>query len=300
MKKHIFSKVLALVALIIVLVVCFLILYGKFQNSKLELASEDTIPSRIKLIDAQGKVNKINDIKSKYKVVFYLDSTNEDSLNRLDCISKMIDLMKSKDMSYLLVWEDKIPLKQINEAGIAESCNYTLEGKAQFSESKPTAFLTDENNKIITVAGYSYISLINQVIEIGKEDLSAKAGEKILNNALKSDMSLLDNNKKTLLMFMSSSCRLCRENEEVIRKNIDMIEEKTNVITVRPDFDTKQDFDKYFEVDPQQIYFNLFAYSQKVEASNRQYPMFYIINKDCSIEKVITDPNELVKYISGL
>jgi hypothetical protein len=300
MKKYVFPAVLATVVLIIVLAVCFFNLNNKFQYSKLELASEEIIPSSIKLFNASGKANKINDVKSKYKVVFYLDSTNEDCMKRLDGISKMIDLISFEDMSYVLVWEDQIPLKQIKEAGIAESYNYTLAGKATLSESKPTAFLTDENNKIIMVTGYSYISLINEVIEIGKKDLSAKAGEMILKNALKSETFLQENNGKTLLMFMSSSCRLCRENEDIIRKNIDSLRKKINVITVRPDFDTKQDFDEFFEIDPEQIYFNMFAYSQRVEASNRKYPMFYIINSDYSVEKLITDPNELVKYISGL
>ncbi len=301
MKKHVFPVVLAIAVLIIGLAVCFYNFSDKFQSSKLELLSEDIIPSRIDLFDASGKANKINDVKSKYKVVFYLDSTNEDCMKRLDSISKMIDLISFEDISYVLVWEDQIPLKQINEAGIAESCNYTLAGKASLSESKPTAFLTDENNKIKTVTGYSYVALINEVIEIGKiKDLSARAGEMIFKNVLKSETVLPNDNEKTLLMFMSSSCRLCRENEEIIRKNIDSIREKINVITVRPDFDTKQDFDKYFEIDPEQIYFNSFAYSQGVEATKRQYPMFFIINKDYSVEKLITDPNELVKYISGL
>lgn len=301
MKKHVFPAVLAIVALIIVSAVCFFNLSNRFQNSKLELLSEDIIPSSIKLFNASGKANKISDIKSKHKVVFYLDSTNEDCLSRLDCISKLIDLISFEDMSYVLVWEDQIPLQQINEAGIAESYNYTLAGKATLSESKPTAFLADENDKIIMVTGYSYISLINEIIEMGgKKDLSKKAGEMILKNALKSEASLGENNEKTLLMFMSSSCRLCRENEDIIRKNIDSLRKKINVITVRPDFDTKQDFDKYFEIDPEQIYFNMFAYSQGVEATNRKYPMFYIINSDFSVEKLITDPNELVMYISGL
>lgn len=301
MKNRIFPRVLAIVILIIVLAVCFFYLNDKFQNSKLELAAEDVIPSRIKLFDAEGKANKIKDIKNKHKVVFYLDSTNEDCMKRLDCISKMIKLISFEDMSYVLVWEDKIPLKQVNEAGIAESYNYTLAGKATLSEEKPTAFLTDENNKVLMVTGYSYISLINEIIEMGgKKDLSAKAVEMIFKNALKSETSLPKDNKKTLLMFMSSSCRLCRENENIISKNIDSLEKKINVITVRPDFDTKQDFDKYFEIDPQQIYFNMFAYSQGIEASNRKYPMFFIINKAYSVEKLITDPNELVKYISGL
>ncbi len=301
MKKYIFPAVLAIIVLLVVSAVCFFSLNNKLQYSKLELLSEEIIPSRIKLFNASGEANSISDVKSKYKVVFYLDSTNEDCIKRLDCISKMIDLTSFEDMSYMIVWEDQIPLKQIKEAGIAESFNYTLSGKASLSESKPTAFLTDENNKIIMVTGYSYISLINEVIEIGKKkDISAKAADMILKNALKSESLLRENNEKTLLMFMSSSCRLCRENEDIIRKNTESLQEKVNVITIRPDFDTKQDFDKYFEIDPEQIYFNIFAYSQGVEATNRKYPMFYIINSDNTVEKLITDSNELVEYISGL
>lgn len=301
MKKHVFHAVLAIVVLIIVLTVCCFYPYNKFQYSKLELASEDIIPASIKLFNVSGKANKISDIKSNYKVVFYLDSTNEDCMKRLDCISKMISLIRFEDMSYVLVWEDRIPVEQIKEAGIGESYNYTLAGKSSLSEAKPTAFLVDKNNKIIMVTGYSYISLINEIIEMGgKKDLSAKAGGMIFKNALKSETFLREDNEKTLLMFMSSGCRLCREGEDIIRQNIDSMRKKINVITVRPDFDTKQDFDKYFEIDPQQIYFNIFSYALGVEADDRKYPMFFIINSDYSVEKLFTDANEAVKYILGL
>lgn len=301
MKKLGFPAIFSVVVLAIALVVCIFNLGNKFMHRNLELEAEDIIPSSIKLYNASGEANKIKDIESGYKVVFYLDSKNEDCMRKLDCISKMIDLISFEDMSYILVWEDQIPLKQLHEVGIEESYNYTLAGKATLSESKPTAFLADKNNKIIMVTGYSYISLIDKVIEIGKQkDLNVKAGETIVKNALKSETSLLEDDEKILLMFMSSSCKLCRENEEIIQKNIDLIQEKINVITIRPDFDTKQDFDKYFEIDPEQIYFNMFAYSQGIELSNRKYPLFFIINKDYSVEKLITDPNDLVKYVSGL
>ncbi len=101
-------------------------------------------------------------------------------------------------------------------------------------------------------------------------------------------------------MFMSSGCRTCKEGEDIVRKNIDSMQKKINVITVRPDFDIKQDYDKHFEIDPQQIYFNIFAYAQDVEARYRKYPMFVIINSDNSIERLFTDVNEAVKYALGL
>jgi thiol-disulfide isomerase/thioredoxin len=299
MKKYFFPAVIAIIVLIVVSTICFFYLNNRYNN--LELLSEEIIPSRIDLYNASGEVSSISDIKSNHKVVFYLESMNEDCIHRLDCISKMIDLLSFEGMSYMLIWEDQIPLKQINEAGIDESYNYSLNGKASLSEWKPTAFLTDENNKIKMVTGFSYVTLINEVIKISnKDDLCAKAVDKILKNALQSEMSLLENNKKTLMMFMSSGCRSCKETEEIIKNNIEFLQEKMNVVTVRPDFDLRQDFDKYYEVDPEQIYFNIFVDSQGVDASDRQYPFFYILNSDYSVEKLIRDPNELIKYVSGL
>lgn len=81
---------------------------------------------------------------------------------------------------------------------------------------------------------------------------------------------------------------------------INFMSKKINLITVRSDFDTRQSYDKNFEIDPQQIYFNIFCQEQDIQASDRKYPMFLIINKEYSVEKFFTDANEVVKYILGL
>lgn len=293
LKKYAISAALAAVILISALMSgC-----SNLQN-KFELVSGDIIPSSIKLFNASGKTAKIDEDKSKYKVVFYLDSTNDDCMSRLDCISKMISLTGYKNVGYALVWIDSIPVDELRKAGIDESYNYSLGGRASLSESVPNAFLTDENNKIMMVTGYSYISLINKVIELGGEkDICKRAGEMILNNVAKSGTFHRKDNKKTLLMFVSSSCKSCRAGEDFLKQNIDNVRKKINAITIRPDFDSKQAYDKDFEIDPQQIYFNIYCYALGVEASNRKYPMFIIINGDYSVEKLITDPNEAVKYI---
>ncbi|AEY65180.1 hypothetical protein [Clostridium sp. BNL1100] len=296
MKKHVIPAALAIVVLIVILTASC-----SDRRKSLELLSGDAIPSNAKLFSVSGESYKISDVKNKYKVVFYLDSTNEDCMKRLACISKTISLLSCKDIRYLLVWEDMIPVEDIQKAGIDESYNYSLKQKVSLSESKPNAFLVDENNKIVTVTGYSYISLINELINLsGKTDLSVKAGEMIVNNVSKSGNFPGNHNGKTLLMFMSSGCKICRVSEDIVSKNIDSMGKKINVITVRPDFDTRHSYDKNFEIDPQQIYFNIFSHKQGIQASNRKYPMFLIINKDFSVEKLFTDANEAVKYILGL
>ncbi|EPR09372.1 hypothetical protein [Ruminiclostridium papyrosolvens] len=296
MKKHVIPAVLAIVVLIIVLTASC-----SDRRKSFELLSGDAIPSNAKLFSVSGEAYKISDIKSKYKVVFYLDSTNEDCMKRLDCISKTISLLSCKDIGYLLVWEDSIPVEDIQKAGIDERYNYSLKHKVSLSESKPNAFLVDEKNKIVMVTGYSYISLINELINLnGKTDLSVKAGELIVNNVSKSADFPGNDNGKTLLMFMSSGCKICRVSEDIVSKNINSMGKKINIITVRPDFDTRHSYDKNFEIDPQQIYFNIFSDKQGIQAVNRKYPMFLIINNDYSVEKLFTDANEAVKYILGL
>lgn len=296
MKKYVFLYILAIVILAVVVT-------NRYYNpdNRLELKSGDTIPSSVKFINAYGEDNRISDVKSKYKVVFYLDSTNDESIVRLGCISKIINLINIEGIRYLIVWDGPIPFEKIKDAGIDSKYNYSLEDKVSLSESKPTAFLTDENNKIIMVTGYSYISLINEIIDlIGERDLSRKASEMIIKNVSKSGAFIRKDNEKTLLMFMWSGCRKCREHEEIVRKNIDSMQKKINVITIRPDFDIRQDYDKYYEIDPQEIYFNIYAYAYGIEASLRKYPMFIILNNDNSIEKVFTDVNEAVNYTLGL
>ncbi|KNY27853.1 hypothetical protein [Pseudobacteroides cellulosolvens] len=296
MKKYAFLYILAIVILAVVIT-------SRYFNpdNRMEFKSGDTIPSSVKFVNAYGEDNRISDVKSKYKVVFYLDSTNDESIVRLDCISKIINLINIEGISYLIVWDGRIPAEKIKDAGIDSKYNYSLEDKVSLSESKPTAFLTDENNKIIMVTGYSYISLINEIIELGeKRDLSHKAGEMIIRNVSKSGAFSRKDKEKTLLMFMWSGCRKCREHEEIARKNIDSMQKKINVITIRPDFDIRQDYDKHYEIDPQEIYFNIYSYAYGIEASLRKYPLFVILNSDNSIEKLFTDVNEAVKYTLGL
>lgn len=296
MKKHVIPTVLA----IVVLIVMFAASCSDSRKS-LELLSGDVIPSSAKLFGVSGEAYKISDIKSKYKVIFYLDSTNEDSMKRLDCISKTISLLSCKDISCLIVWEDRIPVEDIQKAGIDKEYNYSLKHKVSLSESKPNAFLLDEKNKIKIVTGYSYVALLNELINLnGEKDLSVKAEKMIVNNVSKSGYYIDNNKGKTLLMFMSSGCKICRVSEEVVSKNIDSMGKKINIITVRPDFDTRQSYDKNLEIDPQQIYFNIFCHKQGIQASNRKYPMFLIVNNDYSVEKLFTDANEAVKYVLGL
>ncbi|HEY9063083.1 MAG TPA: hypothetical protein VIO64_21690 [Pseudobacteroides sp.] len=296
MKKYVFLCILAIVILAVVIT-------SRYYNrdNRLEFKSGDTIPSSVKFINASGEDNRISDVKSKYKVIFYLDGTNDECIVRLGCISKMINLIKTEGISYLIVWEGLIPTKKVKDAGIDSKYNYSVDGKVSLSESKPTAFLMDESNKIIMVTGYSYISLINKIIELGeKKDLSYKAGEMIIKNVSKSGAFIRKDTEKTLLMFMWSGCRKCREHEEIVRKNIDSMQKKINVITIRPDFDTRQDYDKYYEIDSEQIYFNIYAYAYGIEASLRKYPMFVILKSDNSVEKLFTDVNEAINYILGL
>ncbi|MDP4182761.1 MAG: hypothetical protein Q8942_16945 [Bacillota bacterium] len=294
MKKHIFLSVF------IIMIFAFSQGCSLNQNTELELKCDDIIPSGIRLFNVSGKSNTIDQIKGIYKVIFYLDDTSDDCVKRLDCITKMIHIINFKGLSYAILWENEIPIEKIQSAKIDLNYNYCLKGKASLSESKPTAFLTDKNNKVMTVTGYSYVALINQIIELsGKKDFSNNAGEMILKNIRKSG-AFRENGNKTLLMFISSGCRKCKEDEDKVQKNIAFIQNKINVIAVRPDFDVKQKYDKYFEMDPQQIYFNIFAYAKNIGAESRKYPMFVIINDTYGIENLFTDVDEMVNYVSGL
>ncbi|HEX9059449.1 MAG TPA: hypothetical protein VF941_04655, partial [Clostridia bacterium] len=122
MKKYAFISIIVILVLAAVSGLYFL------HNNRPELKSGDVIPSGIKFFNASGAANKINDVKGKYKVVFYLDSKNEDCMKKLDCITKMINLMSFEGISYLIAWEDRIPEEKIREAEIGLNYNYSLAG----------------------------------------------------------------------------------------------------------------------------------------------------------------------------
>lgn len=295
MRKRLLCSVLVLVVIVSMLTGCRF-----FSGNRLELLSGDTLPSAISLKSTMGNKIKINDIQSKYKVVFYLDSENEDCILRLDCISKIINLLNFPDIRYVLVWEDRIPVEEIEKAGIDSSLNYSLEGKVSLSESKPTAFLADESNKIEMITGYSYVYMIIRIIELsGNKDFRPEAIDMLLKSASDKAAFPEDEDRVTMLMFLTSGCRDCFEVEELISENINDLKSKVNLISIRPEFDVQQQYDQHYELDPQQIYFYIFACAQNIEVNDRKYPMFFVINADKTIDKFFTDTNEAFDYVLG-
>jgi hypothetical protein len=94
---------------ILAIVILAVVITNNYINgdNRLEFKSGDTIPSSIKFISASGEANRIGDV----------------------------------------VWDNLIPAEKIKDAGIDSKYNYSLMDKVSLGESKPTAFLTDENNK---------------------------------------------------------------------------------------------------------------------------------------------------------
>lgn len=261
------------------------------------LKAQDYFPTDISIYSSEGKQVKVNDIKNTYKVIFYLDSSSRDCIQRLSSIKKIMEVYNFKNISYLIFWEDQIPVNTIKSAGIPLENNYTYNQRVSLSSSKPTGFLLNQNNQILQITGYSYIDLLNNLYNYEKQaNMLTKINQFVWKDAFGNQSNRVDSKKPTLVMLVASDCKLCRENEQEIQSNGGKLQNKFNVITVRPDFDTQQTYDQNPVTDDSLVYFTVYQETFKVN----NYPLYLILDQNKNVEKYFTDIKNLLQYTDSI
>lgn len=289
-RKH---SAVKMIAALFLSIIAFIACSSSHYN---ELQYRDSFPGNVSMFSYLNKKLKIADIKNKYKLIFYLSGTSPDCIQRLTAIHKIIEIYNFQNISYIILWEDKIPVDAVKKYNIDLNINYTFNNKSSISKSKPNGFLLDEDNKVLQVTGYSYIDVIKNIIALeNKPNMLGKVNEEIFADAFGNKKGGLDKNKLTLLMFVSSSCKLCRETEEKIAKNLPALQKKLNVITIRPDFDTMQEYDVNYITDYSLVYFNV--YDQVYTA--KQFPFFAVLDKDKQVLEHFSNIDALLNYLKS-
>lgn len=277
---------LAVVILTIIIGFCTLIYLG----ASTELQYMDKFSERIKMYSQNGIETDISQFGNDCKVVFYLSSRDEESLQKLKSINSIIKVHSDKRISYIILWEGNIPKDAIKNAGIDEKINYTLKSGKSISKDFPNCFLVDKDNTVKLVTGFSYIDLADKLYQF--EDSQDKRAR--VNGFIIKDLKLADR-KPVLLMFVNSNCRQCLETDSALNENLENLQKKFNLVSIRHDFDGRiQKYDKQVVTDYSLVYFG--AYKNILKVSN--YPLFVVLKSDSNeIDDIFTDVNGLITYI---
>lgn len=269
-------------------------------SSKTKVFLEEGASFTSKEIFFNSKNNKTNliGIENKYRVCFYLDASQNESIERLKGIKNIINIYNEDELDYVLIWENDIPFDILKEVGLNESKNLSLKGKVKLTNIKPSSFIINEDNKIEVVAEPSYLKLTRKIYEVSnnKSDFLKNANKMIIDNVNKNYLDKIDKNKDILLIFTSTSCKRCLEIDNLISDNITLMKSKFNVIDVKPDFDEGKVYSDITEIDHHLTYFRTYACSYNLSA----LPLFVIMNSNLEVKYYFSDVEEFINYIKDV
>lgn len=238
----------------------------------------------ISIYDYKGNQFDLNSIKNKNTAVFYLSDSCQACVDKLYVIDRIIDIFKSEEIDFLLLWENTIPEKRIRKATIEMSRNYYVKDIA-LSRIRPYNFILDKEGKI-SFCSYDYKKLINKLFSDIKDtkNLKGKALEYIL------ESNSINKSKKNALFFSSDFCEECVEIQKRIDQN-KQLKEEGKIFKMRVENETAvSSLDPLWE--PDIDYFGLYA---KVFGISKT-PTFFISTQDNSF--VETDQyEEILKLI---
>lgn len=262
-----------------------------------ELQYGDLFPGKISLFSFTGKKLPLNDItKRGFNIIYYLNDADPDCNTRLISISRMIKLFNQANISYTILWQTKTPITKVKSMGIAPEINYSLQNRYTLGLSTPTAFIVDENGRIILISGYSYFALITKIDELcHNNDLRKTINEMMIRDVLHAKNLHIRAAKPYLLMFMTSGCERCRAADFVIKKNISLLQGKFNMISIRSDAKEKRSYDLNLVIDDSLIYFNLYNRFYGVK-----YPFFVILDHKAEVKRIFSGIDQLVVYTSKI
>lgn len=270
---------------------CFAV--GQSLPMKTQLGYWDKIPSRLTMYSSNNQKVRISSLSGDYRVLFYLRSDSADSLQRLIAIRKIMDIYRWDSVRYYLIWEDKIPLDTVMEAGIDTNCNYTLKNDAVLSRYVPTAFIVGKNGTVEFVSGYAYTDILYRIYTLaGKNDLRPTVNQMIFEDARGSNPAL-DAGKPNLFVFTTSTCQTCVAEEDALNALIKTVDKSMNVITIRPDFDSRQSMDSNLCYDYSYAYFEVYKKSNGIEAM----PFYVITDEQFAVVRVFTQLSRLSDYL---
>lgn len=282
-------KLYVSVCLVIGIIVTYFVF---FSNPHLRI--DATFVSKKIFFDNENNKVALGGINEKYRVCFYLDALQKESIDRLQGIKRIMDVYNGEEFEYTLIWENEIPWDIIKNMKFDEKQNFSLKGKSKLTDTKPSSFIINQNNIVEVIAEPSYLKLTRKIYELSKnKNFIDKVNKMIMDSVSSKYSSNIDKNKDMLLIFTSTSCKRCKEIDNLISENLELMKNKFNVIDIKPDFDQGKEYSNITEIDHHLTYFRTYASSYELEA----LPLFVIIDSDLKVKEYFSDTQQFINYI---
>ncbi|MDF2881081.1 MAG: hypothetical protein K0R54_1638 [Clostridiaceae bacterium] len=291
-------KKLFIIAGIAIAIIAGIFLYSSyFSSSSIKVIVGQELSNKLNLYTWSGKKINLSNIKTKHKVIFYFSDLDSDYDNSLKTINKITKIYNDKDITYMVLWEGKIPMEKIRQYKIDLSINYSLNNKRPLALSKLGSVILDENNKVTLVSTYDYLGLVKNICSLYQgKDLVEKANKILIEDYKSNGSYTINNNKHTVLIFSNSGCKTCRSKENIILNNMELLKSKVNVITIKNDLSPSPEYDKSPVIDYSDVYF--WTYSKTFNISTP--PLYVILDKEGQVSNYYVEANELVGYVNKL
>lgn len=289
MKK--FKYIIIVCLILSIIAVCFTFFY----KSKVVLVEGKIFTNRKIFFDSVDNKTNLIGIDDKYRICFYLDTSQNESIERLKGIKNIMNIYNENEFDYVLIWENEIPWNTLKDIGLNESQNLSLKGKVKLTNTKPSSFIINEDNEVEVIAEPSYLNLTRKIYELSsnKEEFVKKANEMIMKNINNKFSDEIDIEKDMLLIFTSTSCKRCTEVDDLISDNLIFMNNKFNVIDIKPDFDEGKAYSNITETDYHLTYFRTYAASYDLT----YLPLFVIMDSNLQVKYYFNDAEEFVTYI---
>ncbi len=177
----------------------------------IDLLQGDNFPN-INLYNADNEKLKSTDLLTSIdgeKVIFHLSNYCDACIEALDTINNIKNVFGDENITFLLLWEDTIPIRRLEKANIDLSNNFSTNNKYSLNRVKPSAFVLDKDNIVLMNTPY-YESIINSLFD--------KSNSKLLSDKVSSFLknSKTNKDKPLLLFFSTTNCEACSEAEKTM------------------------------------------------------------------------------------
>ncbi len=235
----------------------------QISKETFSISYNDIFPD-IQFVDNKNVKTSVKDFSEEIKIVCYLSNECNTCIDSLNILNRIMSIWSSDKIKLIILWKDEIPTSITDKYNMTESISYSLENKYILSNSTPTMFILDKDNKVVFNDKGVMDTFITKLI-----DMAICEENQLLNqtNSYINEFIVKSNNAKpTLIFFSEANCNSCIEIEELINK--EKISEKYNIVKLSNSNENQDDNER--------DYGNLF---KKIYGVNR-YPTLLLITKE--------------------
>ncbi len=201
----------------------------------------------------------------RFKVAVYLSNSCGRCVDELPMLQKVNEILcQGQSVQLLLLWEDKIPTKQVEKYDL-DKVSYSL-GNVSLSSTLDTFFVIDSDNQVALVDSKGFENVMTFLLErdiLEQSKLVEYANEFIDAHYFSS------NNRPHMVYFSMQGCPDCQEADKIVygegvKDNFEIVKIQREKNSIEPEEGAFLDESKIFE--------NIYAIDW--------YPTFLILEPD--------------------